>query len=183
MLWLLWILSSVRGTNAVIAVLVGCVALGFIFWLPGKTMKHIAKGVAAVVLLVGLYFINSLDMGAKAQAGSDLWQPYSEASMERLKGQPVFIDMTADWCLTCKVNERLVLSDSEVMALLQAKKITLVKGDWTQRNEEITRFLNRYDRVGVPFYVLYSPQHPQGLPLPEVLTKSSFMDLIRAEFP
>ncbi len=183
MLWLLWILSQVRGPNAVIAVLVGCVALGFIFWLPGKRMKKIAKVVAAAVLTLGIFFVYKLEEGTKTQAGSDLWQPYSEAAMERLKGQPVFVDMTADWCLTCKVNERLVLNDAEVMALMQAKKITLIKGDWTQRNEEITRFLNRYDRVGVPFYVLYSPQHPQGLALPEVLTKSSFMELIQKEFP
>ena len=103
--------------------------------------------------------------------------------MEGLRGKKVFVNMTADWCLTCKVNERLVLSDAEVLELLKSKEIELVKGDWTQRNEEITRFLGRFDRVGVPFYVLYSPQHPHGLVLPEVLTKSSFIELIKKEFP
>jgi thiol:disulfide interchange protein/DsbC/DsbD-like thiol-disulfide interchange protein len=183
MVWLLWILAQVRGPNAVGAVLGGCVALAFIFWLPGKKAKRFAKAAAAIVLVLGLIFIYRGEEAAKAQVGSEVWQPYSEALMEKLKGKAVFIDMTADWCLTCKVNEKLVLNDPEIMALFEAKKIILVKGDWTQRNEEITRFLTRYDRVGVPFYVLYSPQHPQGLPLPEVLTKSSFKDLILKEFP
>lgn len=183
MVWLLWILMQVRGPNAVVAVLGGCVAVGFIFWLPGKTAKRFAKIAAVIVLGLGLIFIYRGEQQTQVQTGSEVWQPYSEALVEKLKGQNVFIDMTADWCLTCKVNERLVLNDSEVMALFEKKKIVLVKGDWTQRNEEITRFLARYDRVGVPFYVLYSPQHPQGLPLPEVLVKSTFIDLINKEFP
>jgi thiol:disulfide interchange protein len=59
----------------------------------------------------------------------------------------------------------------------------MLKGDWTQRNEEITRFLNRYDRVGVPFYVLYSNRNPAGQVLPEVLTKSAFLDFLDKEYP
>ena len=63
------------------------------------------------------------------------------------------------------------------------KKVTLLKGDWTERNEEITRFLNRYERVGVPFYVLILGENPSGTALPEVLTKSLFIEKINQEFP
>ena len=108
---------------------------------------------------------------------------FSEAAIAGAKGRNILVDMTADWCLTCKVNERLVFDDLEVQALLKQKKFLLLKGDWTQRNEEITRFLNRYDRVGVPFYVLYSAGHPGGVTLPEVLTKSSFTELVNKEIP
>ena len=181
-LWLLYILAQVRGINAVLVVLAGCVALGFVFWLP-TWGKKAAKFVAAAVVISGLGHIYFSEQQVKSQSHSDIWQPFSDSALERLKGQALFINMTADWCLTCKVNERLVFNDVEVMALLQSKKIVLMKGDWTQRNEEITRFLNRYERVGVPFYVLYSPRHPQGQPLPEVLTKSSFIELIHQEFP
>ncbi|NJL25076.1 MAG: hypothetical protein HC902_07815 [Calothrix sp. SM1_5_4] len=69
------------------------------------------------------------------------------------------------------------------MTLLKSRNVHLIKGDWTRRNEEITLFLNRYERVGVPFYVIYSPRHPQGLTLPEVLTKSMFKEMILKEFP
>jgi thiol:disulfide interchange protein len=112
-----------------------------------------------------------------------MWQPFSDAKLEALKGQNVFVDMTADWCLTCKVNERLVFDDSEVQDRLRKKGIVMLKGDWTQQNEEITKFLNRYDRVGVPFYVLFSRRNPAGRALPEVLTKAEFLDFLDKEYP
>ena len=90
--------------------------------------------------------------------------------------------MTADWCLTCKVNERLVFADPEIQALLRERDVILVKGDWTQRNSSITEFLASYGRVGVPFYILFSPRHPQGQVLPELLSKSMFKESIEREF-
>ena len=181
LLWLLWILSLVRGPNAVIVVLAGCLAMGFVLWLPLRH-KSWAKWMAALVILGGSGFIYQGGQHIESAVHSDLWTPF-RADMEALKGQRVFVNMTADWCLTCKVNERLIFNDAEILELLKNKKVTLVKGDWTQRNEDITRFLARYDRVGVPFYVLYSPQHPEGQILPEVLTKSTFKDLIQAAYP
>lgn len=181
-LWLIWVLGQVRGMNAVMVVLAGCLAIGFAVWFS-SWRKKAAKVVAAILILGGLVFIYRSEQQVNTQVQSDVWKPYSERLMEGLKGKPVFVNMTADWCLTCKVNERLVFNDAEIMALFEMKNIILVKGDWTQRNEEITRFLSRFDRVGVPFYVLYSPQHPQGQILPEVLSKSTFKELILKEYP
>ena len=132
--------------------------------------------------IIFVYFSEN-KFSAAARSGEEHWQPYSEARMASLKGKNIFVNMTADWCLTCKVNERLVFDDPEVQILLKAKNVTWLKGDWTERNEEITRFLNRFERVGVPFYVLYSAQDQAGTALPEVLTKSRFMELIANEFP
>ncbi|HMN69795.1 MAG TPA: protein-disulfide reductase DsbD family protein [Bdellovibrionales bacterium] len=181
-LWLLWVLSQVRGSDALMVVLAGGLIMAFSFWLAPRRAKT-ATALTAVALTLGIVYVYRAEQQVNAQIGSEVWQAYSEAGLEKLKGRRVFINMTADWCLTCKVNERLVFNDPEVMALLEAKQVVLVKGDWTKRNAEITRFLNRFERVGVPFYVLYSPQHPQGQILPEVLTKSTFMDLIQREFP
>jgi thiol:disulfide interchange protein len=179
-IWLLWVLGQVRGINGVAAVLVGCVALGFALFLKRRAWSVIA----AVVMTAGSIFIyQSAAIAVSDSQSSELWKPYSDARLSELKGKNVFVNMTADWCLTCKVNERLVFDDAEVRALMQAKNVIWLKGDWTQRNEEITRFLNRYDRVGVPFYVLYSLSNPGGTPLPEVLTKSSFIDFLNKEFP
>ncbi len=181
-LWLIWVLGQVRGMNAVMVVLGGCLTLAFAIWFAKKERKF-SKVVTALILLGGLVFIYRSEQQVNTLIESDVWKPYSEATMESIKGKNIFVNMTADWCLTCKVNERLVFNDKDVMALLEAKGVILVKGDWTQRNEQITRFLSRFDRVGVPFYVLYSPQHPQGQILPEVLTKSTFMELIQKEYP
>lgn len=183
LVWLLWVLGQVRGPNAVALVLAGCVTLGFALWLSAWRQK-VAIAVAALTLAGGLVYIYRSEVrAAHVQQGPDVWQAYSPALLESLKGKPVFVNMTADWCLTCKVNERLVFNDSEIMELLKAKQVNLIKGDWTQRNEDITLFLNRYDRVGVPFYVLYSPAHPNGQILPEVLTKSGFKEMILKAFP
>lgn len=180
-LWLLWVLSQVRGSDSVIVVLLGCLAIGFALWLS-SWRRRAAKMIAGFIIIGGVVFIYNSERKAESGLHSEIWVPF-RAQMDELKGQRVFVNMTADWCLTCKVNERLVFNDPEIMALLKTKNVILVKGDWTQRNEEITRFLARYDRVGVPFYVLYSPQHPQGQVLPEVLSKSTFKELILKEFP
>jgi thiol:disulfide interchange protein DsbD len=186
-IWLLWILAQVQGNEAVTIVAAGLLALAFAFWLSSHRWRKLARGLTVVALLIGLGVISARTrtVAATAEAETEgIWKPYSPAALEAARSGPgAFVNMTADWCLTCKVNERLVFSDPQVQALLLEKKITLLKGDWTQRNEDITLFLNHYDRVGVPFYVLYSPRHPSGQPLPEVLTKSIFIDWIAKEFP
>src|SRR5690606_2448420 len=121
--------------------------------------------------------------GESSEVAQGDWKPFSFNLLNELKDQNVFVNMTADWCLTCKVNEKLVFSDPEIQDLLKKKNVVQVKGDWTQRSEEITRFLDRYQRVGVPFDVRFSPRNPEGTVLPEVLTKSSFIEWIESEFP
>jgi thiol:disulfide interchange protein DsbD len=182
-IWLLWVLNQARGSDAVSVVLIGALALGFAVWLA-RSRRFLAGLVALVAVGGGLAYVYSLEHGmARVRAADDMWTPYSPALLESLHGKNVFVNMTADWCLTCKVNERLVFDDPEIIKLLKSKNINLLKGDWTERNEEITLFLNRFQRVGVPFYVLYSPRHPDGLSLPEVLTKNILKSRIAKEFP
>ena len=108
--------------------------------------------------------------------GDDLiWLPYSSLVLEEaLSGdQPVFLDFTADWCLSCKVNERLVLDSSQVKTFFKDEKFILIKGDWTNRNDEIRDYLNSINRNGVPAYVIYLPGHDsEPIVLPEVITLS-----------
>ena len=86
----------------------------------------------------------------------------------------MFLDFTADWCLTCKLNERLVFSQPEVIEMLKKHSVRLVKGDWTRQDADITRFLNNYRRAGVPFYIAFGPGAPEGKIFPEVLTPEVF---------
>ena len=110
-----------------------------------------------------------------ASESSELnWQPFSNAALERRQDETVFVDFTADWCLTCKLNERLVFSQPEVIELLKKNSIRLVKGDWTKQDANITRFLSNYRRAGVPFYIVFGPGAPSGKIMPEVLTPEIF---------
>jgi thiol:disulfide interchange protein DsbD len=102
------------------------------------------------------------------QAG---WEPYSRNAIEqyRAQGRPVFVDFTARWCLSCQVNERVVLDRGDVRRRLRDSGIVLVRADWTKHDESIASALTELGRSGVPTYVFYLPGRP-ALVLPEVLT-------------
>ena len=181
-LWLIWVLGQVRGPNAMVVVLAGCVVLGAALWFS-RAYRRRAAVIAVLLLGLGLAYVGRDEQYAQQAVASDVWKPFTPALLESVRGKNVFVNVTADWCLTCKVNERLVFGDADVLALFAAHDVTLIKGDWTQRNPDLTRFLNRFSRVGVPFYVMYSPRHPNGQILPELLTKSSLTSWIEGEFP
>jgi len=186
-LWLLWVLSQVSGEQGAVIALLGCLALGIALWIARGRQRHWLAVIFAILSLAGALAYLAREAATAATSEqvqtNDLWQPYTEKRLRELKGQRVFINATADWCLTCKVNERLIFSQADVQELLRERNVHLLKADWTQRNEEISKLLDQYNRVGVPFYVFYSSQHPGGLVLPEVLTKSSFMKLVDQAFP
>ena len=105
-------------------------------------------------------------------SGDDVpWQPFDEARIAELDGQTVFIDFTADWCLTCKVNEKTVLNTETVRGAMQSAGVVPLKADWTRKDEVITKWLQRYGRAGVPFYlVVPKDRTADPIPLPEVIT-------------
>ncbi|MDX2081015.1 MAG: thioredoxin family protein, partial [Terrimicrobiaceae bacterium] len=92
---------------------------------------------------------------------------------------PVFVDFTADWCITCKFNERTAIDTPAVRALLSEKNVAPVKADWTNANPEITAALRQFGRVGVPFYLLYPAGGGEPVVLPELLTESIVLDALR----
>jgi thiol:disulfide interchange protein len=110
-----------------------------------------------------------------------VWQPYSQQALEQARtgGHPVFIDFTAAWCLSCQVNERLVLRSTDVQRQFADRKLTLLKADWTQYDPEITKELASLNRSGVPTYVIYpaNPAAPADV-LPELLTKDIVLTAI-----
>ena len=97
--------------------------------------------------------------------------------MKDLKGDLVFIDFTADWCLTCKVNEKLVLNTDAFRALVRENNIELLLGDWTKRDETIASFLREHDIVGVPAYFIQKP-NGELIKLGEVLSIGAIEDAI-----
>jgi thiol:disulfide interchange protein DsbD len=122
---------------------------------------------------------------AQVKPGDDEWQPYSEARVAELKesGKPLLVNFTASWCLTCLVNERNAFTDSAVQAVFRSKGVTLMKGDWTNRDPAITRALASFGRAGVPLYVVYNskPGASEPVILPQILTagvvQAAFADI------
>jgi thiol:disulfide interchange protein DsbD len=133
-----------------------------------RLKQWLAVPLYATVLWLGWVFAQQVSF---FHAKNDAWQPYSAQKVAALAaaGKPVFVDFTAAWCVTCQVNERVVLSRDDVQKLFRERGVTLVRADWTRRDPEIARALSDLGRSGVPAYVLYLPGRAPQL-LPEVLT-------------
>ena len=161
---------------------------------PGPWMEKMKKGMGVLFLLTVLWLVWVLSQQLAArnatapQTGEPTaalaWEPYSGERVEELRrqGRRVFVDFTAAWCLTCQVNERVVLNSKTVADAFKEKNIALLKADWTSQDPKITQALAAFGRSGVPFYVLY-PVNTQAQPvtLPEILTKQIVLDAINKE--
>ena len=134
---------------------------------------------ALVVVALGIQARIEPSNEPRSTAGSALaWEPYSTARLESLlqAGTPVFVDFTAAWCVTCQVNERLVLATSAVANKMKAIGVVAVRADWTRPDPDITRALAQFGRDGVPLYVLYSgkDKDPPRI-LPQILTTDNVL--------
>ena len=198
--WLVWVYSQQVGAISLLYALTGFVGISFFVWIlrytPDSRGGKIAmRFFAALVLLtvMGIAFSESLktkpSQVSEQIIESSLSRPYTEASlMEALQGeQPVFVNMTAAWCITCKVNERIALNIDETMKLFEEKNVVYFKGDWTNQDPEITKFLSRYGRNGVPIYVYYGApdnatgNRPEAEVLPQILTPNIIKNVIENE--
>ena len=193
LVWILSILGGQRGTEGVVWFCAFLLCLAFACWLLGSFCGPLTSATkrAATLLLIlatltsgGWYFLGEKFARIGMESPDRMaWVPFSEAKIqaELAAGRSVFVDFTADWCITCKVNELNVFSDEKVKAFFKDNNITLMKGDWTKRNFEITAFLKSYNRAGVPMYVYFASGKKQGQLLPELLTVNSLMDQIAAQ--
>jgi thiol:disulfide interchange protein/DsbC/DsbD-like thiol-disulfide interchange protein len=184
--WLVWVLAQQGGNDAVVVALGGMVAIAFAAWLyestktGSETAQHSGEGIAALTLalvLTGGYY--GVEAGVAAEAESSIaaegkdWQPYSDERLKALRaaGKPVFLNFTAAWCISCLVNEKVALSQRSVIDTFRQAGITYLKGDWTNRDPEITRKLAEFSRSGVPLYVFYPGGTAAGpVVLPQILT-------------
>jgi len=105
-------------------------------------------------------------------AAAGHWQPFDDADIHRLvaEGKTVFVDVSAAWCLTCKVNEAVVLDRPPVADRLFASPVVAMRGDWTRPDPSLARYLHRFGRYGIPFDAVYGPGRPEGAALPELLS-------------
>ena len=175
-LGLAWVLGRQSGVDGMALGLGAALLLGLGLWWLGRRQggRRVWLPLAFIVLAVvaPLPFVRSIEMPQPGQAQDALAaEPFSETRLARLRadGVPVFLYFTADWCLTCKVNERAALRQAEVAAAFRARGIRVMVGDWTRGDVAIGRFLERHGRSGVPLYLYYAPGRDAET-LPQILT-------------
>ncbi|HEY5705385.1 MAG TPA: thioredoxin family protein [Terrimicrobiaceae bacterium] len=196
LIWLLYILGNQRGLEAVIWAAAFLLCLAIACWIYGAFCGPLSSGktrvvsLAAIVLVVfggarfflSARFAHSTLPGTASRAAESIaWKPFSQKALDDLlkAGKPVFVDFTADWCISCKFNERTAIDVPAVREAFARDGIVPMKADWTNANPEITAALKKFGRVGVPFYVLYpSGKSDQPIILPEILTVNIVLDAL-----
>ncbi|WP_026168234.1 protein-disulfide reductase DsbD family protein [Kordiimonas gwangyangensis] len=181
--WLLYIFDRQVGAVATLLLLAGLITSIFGIWLSKQGEGKVLRAFAILFVLGGVAFIASKPWGDLTEQAAEVAedsQPYSDQRVAELvdEGKPVFAYFTADWCITCKVNERVVLATDEVQAAFKGGGITVLKGDWTNRNAEIAAVLARYGRAGVPLYLYFPAGSGEAVVLPELLTKGAVFSAI-----
>ncbi len=188
--WLLWVLAQETSSIGLGAALAGAILIALAAWSYQKSKSSSSGGRAAAlitatvsVLLAVVLPVRFADLAMaspKITAGgahaAGEWQPYDAAAVAKLRaaGRPVLVNFTASWCLTCLVNERNAFADAAVQDVFRDKGVTLMKGDWTNRDPAITQALAEFGRAGVPLYLVYNskPGATEALVLPQLLTGS-----------
>jgi thiol:disulfide interchange protein DsbD len=186
--WLVWVLAQQTDAITVFYALIGIVSLALIIWLvrhwPSRAGVKIVSG--ALILVSVSFILMTLMMPHPEKAegalsvttGDQNWESFTQSRLDQLlaQGDPVFVNMTAAWCITCKVNDNVAINVESTRAFFAEKGIRYLKGDWTNQNPEITKYLSAYGRSGVPIYVFYpardenTGERPKEIILPQILT-------------
>ena len=193
--WLVWVFARQTGGEALGLILLAGVLAAFGLWLVGINQAGRAEGgtavisaVAAALALISAFALTVVAartppapepsrMSEGAALGSQPWSPQA-VSAALAEGRPVLVNFTADWCVTCKINERTALSSPRLAeAMARANAVYLV-GDWTRRDDAITRELARHGRSGVPLYLLYRPGQVEPCILPQLLTEGLVIEAL-----
>jgi thiol:disulfide interchange protein DsbD len=172
-LWLLWVYNHQTDALHFFTLLAALLAFAFGLWLYGRKPSALRGLVLAILFSLGAYGVYMPPMPTAD------WQTWSATEVDSLRPhRPVFVDFTADWCLSCKVNEATVLNTARTQALFQAKNVALFKADWTTQNPDISAALEKHGRRGVPLYLLYLPGQ-DAIVLPQILTYGKLEEVLR----
>jgi thiol:disulfide interchange protein DsbD len=191
-IWLTWVVADAYGAALLLALLSVFLLLAIAGWFLGRwPAQPWATLIAALLLLTVLAACITaprelatmpaqLPSEGSAPRSGATWQPWSADAVQHAlaAGQPVFVDFTASWCLSCQVNERVALSQPEVMQAFGERNMALFKADWTREDPAITQALTALGRSGVPVYALYSKGEESPRLLPQVLTPGIVLDAI-----
>ena len=184
--WLLAVLAVLTSATAAYVVAGLMVGIGLLLLARRATngLARAGSGLGVAGLAVLAFAVPALVQPvatAQAPAVPAAWQAFDRAGIAGriAEGQVVFVDVTADWCITCQANKALVLQRGDVAQALRDPRVVPMLADWTRPDPAISAYLAEYGRYGIPFYAVYGPQAPEGLPLPEVLSDSIVLDALR----
>jgi len=177
--WLLWVLGRQTNSDALSAILAGIVFMLFGIWLLKINRTRIMHLIAIAFFLLAA-FLPLWNAADSSKNTKNIWKSYSKDSLSTLlsKETAVFVNLTADWCITCLVNEKIVLNSESFLAALDKQNIVYLKGDWTSYDQSITELLNAHNRSGVPLYLFYPAGMTVPIILPQILTISSTIDTL-----
>ena len=183
-LWLAWVLSAQVNMQSVFAVLIGALLIALALWLMEKTQSsdRLIRRITVLFSLGLMIFSIWLIPLNQDEDSSNLRNEVNNFSALKLSSlrsekKAIFVNFTADWCITCKVNEAIALDQDNVKKLLREKDIVYLKADWTRKDPEIASVLARYGRTGVPLYLLFPPVGAPTI-LPELLTEDLLLDFL-----
>nr|HRQ81062.1 thioredoxin family protein [Azospirillaceae bacterium] len=151
---------------------------------PGRWMLTVRRVMGLALLGTTVWLgsvmwaqVGGVERAVAATESGVRWVPFDEAAIPRLTaaGKVVLVDVTADWCVTCQANKKLVLNRGAAAEKLAGADVVAMRADWTRPDEGIARYLARHGRYGIPFNIVYGPKAPQGLPLSELLTESAVL--------
>jgi thiol:disulfide interchange protein DsbD len=193
--WLVWVLSQQAGPMGVAVALGGLVLIGLAAWLFQASRDASVTWRRAGLVTVAALVVGAVALGplagtppapgpAQAAGGRDeAFSPRRLAEL-RAQGRPVFVNVTAAWCITCLVNERVALRSAAVADVFARKGVVVLKADWTNRDAGITEMLGSFGRGGVPLYLLYPPTAPgraagsEPAVLPQILSEGAVIDAV-----
>jgi len=184
-IWLVWVLNLQAGEDGLLIVLSAMLAVAIAIWCFKHTGR-IGKVIGALAILAAIAMPLSISAGASAgdviaaELKGETWSPARVAEIQA-EGRPIFVDFTAAWCVTCKVNEKLVLNTTKVQTLFEETDTAFLVADWTNKDDEIAAELATYGRAGVPLYLVYSNNSVSPVILPQTLTYKVIKEAITGE--
>lgn len=180
--WMVWLLLAQIGLDGAMTIFVIAAlmvfALGMVKFPETKIAPHRFK-LAILLLVLGLVVPTRFQAPDSVQNLSEGWQGFAPETIARhvADGKTVLVDISADWCLTCQVNDRLVFDRPEMVAWRGQDNVVPMRGDWSKPDAEIKSFLARYQKQALPFAILFTPRAPEGILLPELVTMSAFRQI------
>ncbi|MGN6829903.1 protein-disulfide reductase DsbD family protein [Paucibacter sp. M5-1] len=188
-LWLLWVLGQQVGIDGAVALLGVLLALALAAWVFSapdlarrgrQILGTLSLALVAATALWAWPALREPPPAASAEAAAQGWQAWSPERVQAAQaaGQPVLVDFTAAWCVTCQFNKRTTLADSQLLADMQAKNVLLLRADWTRRDAAITQALRSLGRSGVPVYAVYLPGAAAPQLLPEILSLATVREAL-----
>lgn len=186
-LWLAWVMVGVASLTAAIGTIVAGLAIVGVLASGARYPGRSATAALALVVATaaGTSYFTTPTARVTLPETKLPWVAFDRGAIARLvsRGNTVFVDVTADWCVTCKANKSLVLERERVAAALTTRDVVLMQADWTQPSDTIARYLKAHGRFGIPFNVVYGPGAPEGIILPEILRPELVLDALEAARP